>query len=384
VLNRCWFTTSVLATPEFKVAASGLETSVTKLCNSPSDKTWTRCEPHFRGTVESWSRVEWLRLGPVMSENRLERILFFPDRKGTGRKQVEAAIAARQEAVTEVATLAGQSVAMQGLGALEFILFGSGSDALAAPDASHRCAYARAASTNLVDISDEIIAGWRDGTGLAQAFLEPAAGNPLFRTDKEALNLLLGQMIHGLEAIRDTRVTPFSTGRIPAATAQISPFLAFRHDDTVDPRRIEGLEALFNESGIEVVSKDMAPRLADTIRFEFGQAISTARTSKPRSVICLPIPKPAEKLLYLDYAIKIVIGRLDRNSPRQAGLRSGFRSEMAIETARSPATQVSGRRGPCLAGWPRARRCGKASRLRDPVCCRLSRSGGPVWCCRSG
>ena len=37
------------------------------------------------------------------------------------------------------------------------------------------------------------------------------------------------------------------------------------------------LEALFNESGIGIVSKDSAPRLADTIRFEFRQAIRTAQ-----------------------------------------------------------------------------------------------------------
>jgi hypothetical protein len=308
-----------------KVAASGLETSVTKLCDGPSEENLDAVRAGFRSTVESWSRVEWLRLGPVMSENRLERILFFPDRKGTGRRQVEAAIAARQEAVTEVATLAGQSVAMQGLGALEFILFGSGSDALAAPDASHRCAYARAASANLVNISDEIIAGWQNGTALVQAFLEPAAGNPLFRTDKEALNLLLGQMIHGLEAIRDTRVSAFLDRQDPGGDRPKSA-LFWRSGMTIPSIRadLEGLEALFNESGIEVVSKDMAPRLGDTVRFEFGQAISTARSLEAPVSDLLADPQTREKLLYLDYAIKIVIGRLDGEFAQAGGLAVGF------------------------------------------------------------
>ena len=310
---------------EFNAAATDLETSAAALCENPSDDNLAATRSAFRGAVESWSRIEWLRLGPVMSENRLERILFFPDRKGTGRKQVEAAIASRQDAVTEVATLAGQSVAMQGLGALEFILFGSGSDALAAPDASHRCAFARAAAINLVDLSNQIIAGWRDGTGLARVFLKPAPGNPLFRTDQEALNLLLGQMIHGLEAIRDTRVSAFLDRENPGHDRPKSA-LFWRSGMTLPSIRanLEGLEALFNESGIEIVSKENAPRLADTIRFECRQAIRTAQSLEAPVGDLLVNPETREKLLYLDYALKIIIGRLDQEFAQAGGLAVGF------------------------------------------------------------
>ena len=310
---------------EVNAAATNLETSVAALCESPSGENLNATRSAFRGAVESWSRIEWLRLGPVMSENRLERILFFPDRKGTGRKQVEAAIASRQDGVTHVATLAGQSVAMQGLGALEFILFGSGSDALAAPAASHRCSFALAAASNLVDLSSEIIAGWRDGAGLVEVFLKPAPGNPLFRTDQEALNLLLGQMIHGLEAIRDTRVNAFLDREYPGRDRPKSA-LFWRSGMTVPSIRadLEGLEALFNQSGIEIVSKDSAPRLADTIRFEFRQAVRTARDLEKPVGDLLGDPETREKLLYLDYAIRIIIGRLDEEFAQAGGLAVGF------------------------------------------------------------
>ncbi|MEM5494543.1 imelysin family protein [Hoeflea sp. AS16] len=310
---------------QVNTAASGLQASVAALCASPSGEKLATARSAFRTVVESWSRMEWLRLGPVMSENRLERILFFPDRKGTGRKQVQAAIASSMEAVTGVDTLAGQSVAMQGLGALEFILFGSGSDALAQSQASHRCAFALAAATNLVNLSDEIIAGWGDETGLVQAFLKPAAGNPLFRTDREALNLLLGQMIHGLEAIRDTRVNAFLDKENPDHDRPKSA-LFWRSGMTVPSIRadLEGLQALFNESGIEVVSKDSAPRLADTIRFEFRQAIRTAESLEAPVGDLLADRETREKLLYLDYAIKIIVGRLDQEFAQAGGLAVGF------------------------------------------------------------
>jgi uncharacterized protein len=310
---------------EVNATATYFKTAVAALCESPSDENLNATRSAFRGAVESWSRMEWLRLGPVMSENRLERILFFPDRKGTGRKQIEAAIASRQDEVTEVATLAAQSVAMQGLGALEFILFGSGSDALAAPDASHRCAFASAAAENLVALSSEIFAGWQDGAGLVEVFLKPAPGNPLFRTDQEALNLLLAQMIHGLEAIRDTRMNAFLDRENPGRDRPKSA-LFWRSGMTLPSIRadLEGLEALFNESGIEIVSKDSAPRLADSIRFEFRQAIRTARDLEAPVGDLLADPETREKLLYLDYAIRIIIGHLDQEFAQAGGLAVGF------------------------------------------------------------
>jgi uncharacterized protein len=306
-------------------AATDLKTSATALCESPSDENLKAARSAFRGAVDSWARIEWLRLGPVMSDNRLERILFFPDRKGTGRKQVQAAIASQDESVTGVSTLAGQSVAMQGLGALEFILFGSGSDALTEPQVSHRCAFAQAAATNLVHLSDEIIAGWRDGTGLVQAFLEPGPANLLFRTDQEALNLLLGQMIHGLDAIRDTRLNAFLDKENPDHDRPKSA-LFWRSGMTLPSIRanLEGLETLFNESGIEIVSKDSAPRLADTIRFEFRQAIRTSRSLEAPVSDLLGNPETREKLVYLDYAIKIIVGRLDEEFAQAGGLAVGF------------------------------------------------------------
>ncbi len=306
-------------------AATDLETSVTELCSNPSDERLTAARSAFRGVVDRWALIEWLRLGPVMSDNRLERILFFPDRKGTGRKQVQAAIVTKDESVTKVSALAGQSVAMQGLGALELILFGTGSDALSKPEASHRCAFAQAAASNLVNLSDEIIAGWQADADLVPVFLNPGPENPLFRTDQEALNLLLGQMIHGLDAIRDTRMTAFLDKENPDHDR---PKLAlfWRSDMTLPSisANLEGLEALFNESGIEVVSRDSAPRLADTIRFEFRQAIRTAQSLEAPVSDLLGNPETRKKLVYLDFAIKIIVGRLDEEFAQAGGLAVGF------------------------------------------------------------
>ncbi len=71
-------------------------------------------------------------------------MLFWPDRKGTGLKQVQAALASKDPTAADAAQLAGKSVAMQGLGALEFVLYGTGSEELATAGESYRCAYGAA------------------------------------------------------------------------------------------------------------------------------------------------------------------------------------------------------------------------------------------------
>lgn len=309
----------------FNLSTSRLSASIKTLCEDPSGETLDAARQAFRDTADSWARIEWLRLGPVMSENRLERILFFPDRKGTGRKQVQAAIAQKDESVTNAGSLAGQSVAMQGLGAIEFILFGSGSDALAQSKASHRCAFAHAAADNLVNLSNEIITGWDKDSDAVPVFLKPGAGNPLYRTDTEALNVLLGQMIHGLEAIRDTRIGAFLNAENPDHDRPKSA-LFWRSDMTMPTIRagLSGLEALFSASGIEVVAQDQAPKLAAMIRFEFSQAIRTADSLDAPVADLLDNPETREKLAYLAYAIKIIIGRLDQEFAQAGGLAVGF------------------------------------------------------------
>tara|TARA_R110002020_G_C16285125_1_gene772048 strand:+ start:833 stop:1924 length:1092 start_codon:yes stop_codon:yes gene_type:complete len=306
-------------------AATKLEADLDGLCANPSEEALTGAREGFREVADAWARIEWLRLGAVMSDNRLERILFFPDRKGTGRKQVQAAIASKDESVTDAATLSGKSVAMQGLGALEYILFGSGSETLAEGDAGHRCRFGRAAAANVTHVSAELIAGWEEGSDYLAAFLKPGPGNSLFRTDQEALNVLLGQMIHGLEAIRDTRIGAFLD---PETADHDRPrsALYWRSDMTLPSisAGISGLETLFTQSGIEVVAQDQAPRLADTIRFEFTQAIRTAESLDAPVEDLLADPQTRDRLAYLAYAIRIIIGRLDQEFAQAGGLAVGF------------------------------------------------------------
>ena len=78
---------------QFAEETGSLELNLARLCEAPSADTLERARNQFKSTVIAFSRVEFLRLGPLTIADRLERLLFWPDRKGIALRQVQAALA---------------------------------------------------------------------------------------------------------------------------------------------------------------------------------------------------------------------------------------------------------------------------------------------------
>lgn len=312
--------------PSYASLVSGFEAlgyATDKLCKAPSEMALVEARSAYRKSALTWSRVEWFRTGPAMAENRLERILFYPDRKSTGLKQVQRALAQEDADVTTPEAVARKSVAMQGLGAYEFLLFGKGSEILTTDQAAFRCAFADSVASNLVNIAGELQQGWQAGTPAAKLFVKPGTDNPLFRDDTEALNLVLGTMIHGLEAIRDIRIGSFL--REPGMDRPGSAVYR-RSGLTMDSigAGLEGLEALFNHSGIEQVLPEQDRDLADQVRFEFDQSIRTAESLDGPLQDLLADETSRKRLAYLKLSIRFIIQLLNNEIAPASGLVAGF------------------------------------------------------------
>ena len=148
-----------------------------KLCDAPSQGELDAARAEFSATVDAWSSAEIIGFGPIKENNRLERMLFWPDRKSIGLKQVQAALSDKDPTATDPAQLAGKSVAMQGLGALEFVLFGDGADALTGKDDPYRCAYGAAVAGNIETMAGEVSAAWNKPDGFAALWANPGPQN---------------------------------------------------------------------------------------------------------------------------------------------------------------------------------------------------------------
>jgi len=310
----------------FRQQAGKLDTAMAGLCAKPGDATLDTARDAFRSTVEAWSEVESIRFGPVTEDNRQDRILFWPDRKSIGLKQVQAALAEQDATALDAATLAGKSVAMQGLGALEFVLFGSGAEDLQGKDGAYRCGYGKAIGANLEAMAQAIDTAWSDPDGIARQWANPGPENPLYRTDDEAVTELFNVFVHGLEMVRDVRFNGFLGKQADDDKPKQAIFwrsgataASLRHD-------LAGLRKLFDASGLAGGLDADNAWIGQSIAFEFGNAERALAALDQPTAELLAEPGLRKKL---DYARIVSSSLSELFGVRLAGalgLSAGFSS----------------------------------------------------------
>lgn len=284
----------------FRDRTLALVADTDKLCQAPNPDTLNGARDSFRRAVGTWAQAEVIRFGPITEENRLDRVLFFPDRRGLGLRQVQAALASKDPSFTDPSKLAGKSVAVQGFGALEFVLFGNDSDALGTPGGAFRCAYGRAIAGNLAAIAAAVDKAWSDREGFAARWVSPGPDNPLYRTPDESLSELIGVFVEGLEWLRDVRLNGFLGETAEKDNPKQALFWRSGTTLAVIEANLSGLSSLLEASNLETVLPAGSGWIEDSLRFEFGNAVRAAGDLENRAVAdILADAKSRARLSYL-------------------------------------------------------------------------------------
>ncbi len=185
-------------------AAHTLEKSLAGYCVRQSNERRRAVDRAFDGLVTAWGHIEHIRFGPVTAENRLERLFFWPDRRGLGARQIEQALRARDSQAIDPEKLAAKRIAIQGLGALEIALFEApAAKAASEADRIYRCAYAKAIAVNVANIAGAIHKEWMQPDLYVRHWLAPGEGNPHFLKPSETTLALAKSLDNGLERVRD-------------------------------------------------------------------------------------------------------------------------------------------------------------------------------------
>ncbi len=200
------------ATAALVAAASDTGQAVAAYCAAPADEAVRAAvRTHVLTLAGAWGRVAFLRFGPLVEANRFERFLFFPDPRGLVVKQTAAAIAAADAQPLDVDALRARSVAVQGLGALEYALFdGSAGETITrgGADGRARCAYARDVATALQRTAEELAQGWQASAAFAREFARPAADNRVYRSTAEVAAEAIKASSGGIRFVRDLVLLP--------------------------------------------------------------------------------------------------------------------------------------------------------------------------------
>lgn len=308
----------------FAAAAGALSGAMDAFCAAPGNATYAAATAAFDETVSAWSTIEIVRAGPVLEDHRFERILYYPDRKSIGLKQVQAAIAEEDETATDPDYLPQKSVAMQGLLALEFVLFGTGYETMLDAPETYRCRYGEAIATGMNTIAGELTAAWEAEGGVADAWKHPGPDNPLFRTEDEALTALLGILVHGAETVRDQRIEYFYRGEEGPNFATRAIYWRSQNTWPSVLANLEALQTLLNDADMDMLLDEDVRSIVASINFLFSSLEGAVEGMGPDIELALDDPDQRARLDYIVLNLKDVIIRLNDNYGGAIGLGAGF------------------------------------------------------------
>jgi uncharacterized protein len=321
-------------------AATGtLNDKVATLCKQPSADGLQAAKDAFARAVDAWSEVEIFRFGPIVQDHRYERLFYWPDPKGLGLRQVQDVLAKQEQSVTLPDELAARSVALQGLPALEFLLYGDGAEALTQgaqvedgneplPNVggagAFRCSFASSIATNIDRIAKNVVEGWREGSAYEKAFLGPAPDNPIYHTPKEVTLELFKAFASGIELVRDQKLGKPLGQSADEAKPKLAAFWRSNLTFANATGNLQGVSLLFSKGGFAQVVDADSPGVSESILFDLNHAIEVLRGMTKPFVEVAGDPALRAKLEALRVGLKSAGQTAGDIIARSAGLSFGF------------------------------------------------------------
>jgi predicted lipoprotein len=232
-------------------AFAGLEEGAAAACAAPGVASLEALRGRFVDAVRAWGGIAHIGFGPIRTDNRYERIWVWPDRKSIGQRQVAGALRGEPKDYTDPGALAGKSIAVQGLGALEQMLYSDSAKRLSAPGGApgFACHYAKAIAANLRTIAAAVAADWRAEGAFGRLWLAPGPENRAFLSDRETSYALIRTLMENLERVRDAELArPLGVSQ----SRRILPGPFSRSGSTMIfiAARVAGLRSLLVDTGL--------------------------------------------------------------------------------------------------------------------------------------
>lgn len=310
----------------FAEDAKQLKEKTDALCADPSEAALIEARASFAKTVRQWSAVEIFQFGPITHKQRYERLFFWPDRKGLGLRQIKRALAGKDKTVTEVSSLAKKSVALQGLPALEFLLYGTGAQALtsASDDGAYRCRFAATVASNIKTLSQEVADAWALNAPFAKKFLSPSADGPLYQAPKDVTLELSKAFSSGIERVRDQKLGRTLGESAQRARPRLAPFWRSGLTFPNMAGNLGAVRVLFVEGGFADVVAAQSPGVEKSTLFDLYHAIGVLEDEKEPIAEAVKEPAQRAKLEALRVSLKSANDTASELIAEGAGLSFGF------------------------------------------------------------
>lgn len=195
---------------QFHHQAKALHVWLEQGCDAQRNNFNAETKRRFQSLVQAWSGVAFLRFGPLVADNRYERLSFWPDPRGVMLRQITGTMARYKKETTEI-PLGERSVAIQGLPALEYVLYGTPgllTQPLPQEERAGLCRYAIALAANISNVAQQLEKNWALTGPYAEQFMTPGSSNALYRVPDEVVAEGVKALSTGLQFVRDIQLAP--------------------------------------------------------------------------------------------------------------------------------------------------------------------------------
>lgn len=149
------------AVPRYQALArttKALAVQATRFCATPGTQALADLQKYFTLASASWMGVQHIRFGPVLKDDRFYRFQYWPDKHGQGSRQLRRLFASDSKPDFAIRPIEKMSVALQGFGTFERLLFGPGNDELK----GFKCKLMVAIGGNLSSMAASLFKDWQN------------------------------------------------------------------------------------------------------------------------------------------------------------------------------------------------------------------------------
>lgn len=273
-----------------EAAAAALKVQVAALCDTPAPARLDEARAAFTGAARTWARLQFFTLGPISMHQRASRIQYWPDKRNVVGRQLSEVLEKRDPAALEPQRFATTSVGVQGLPAMERLLFDDEAlQAVAkdAPGAAFRCGVMAAIGDNLHNIAGDVVDGWTDGD---KPFLDriehPDPDDEELPSARDAAGRLLNDMLTTAIAMRDMKLLATLGTSLEKAKPQATEFWRSGQSLAMLTGNLEGLRDLFgSDAGFAALLR--TTKEGEQIATDFAAALDEALAATNK--IALPL-----------------------------------------------------------------------------------------------
>jgi hypothetical protein len=166
----------------------------------------------YNAVCDAWAEVQIVKTGPISLFLRYDRFSYWPEARNVTQRTLDQLLASNDPKDLAPETLAHDSVAAQGLTALERLLYDGDNPAraLKAPGkaGTWRTQVGLGIAHNLSIIAADVLADWTAPDGVREAIAASKAWKTIFADAQEAARLLLTDVVSGFKLMHDVKILP--------------------------------------------------------------------------------------------------------------------------------------------------------------------------------